>query len=361
MDIAVIGAGPIGCYTGYLLAKSGHKVAIYERKSKIGLPIQCTGVLTSEFDKLGIPRDSFVINTIERIAVASPRGTVSFRQKDYIICREKMDNYLADLARKERVKIFLGHNFLRQEEGSIVLFDTVRKAEKRINPDIIIGADGPFSCTAKAFGFYHPERKNYLGVQAVVEGKFAPQVIQTFFGKDICPGLFAWIVPESSSRARAGLAALNNSQDHFKEFLRKNNLTVKEMQGGIIPLYHPKQKLHIKNCYLVGDASGYVKATTLGGLVPGLQQAEILAECINTVKDYETEIEPVRKQMNLHLKMHNIFRKFSDSDWDNLIKLADQPRLKEILERYTRDNPLPLITKALWHEPRLLFFAKYLF
>ncbi|MBT4805454.1 NAD(P)-binding protein [Candidatus Woesearchaeota archaeon] len=29
MKIAIIGAGPIGCYAGYLLAKSGHNVSIY--------------------------------------------------------------------------------------------------------------------------------------------------------------------------------------------------------------------------------------------------------------------------------------------------------------------------------------------
>ena len=39
MDIAIIGAGPIGCYAGYLLAKNGHTVSIYENHPQIGLPI----------------------------------------------------------------------------------------------------------------------------------------------------------------------------------------------------------------------------------------------------------------------------------------------------------------------------------
>ena len=41
MNIAIIGAGPIGCYAGYLLAKVGNKVQIFENHSQVGLPIQC--------------------------------------------------------------------------------------------------------------------------------------------------------------------------------------------------------------------------------------------------------------------------------------------------------------------------------
>ena len=50
MKVVVIGGGPIGCYTAYLLAKEGHSVEIYENHKKIGAPIQCTGILTSSFD-----------------------------------------------------------------------------------------------------------------------------------------------------------------------------------------------------------------------------------------------------------------------------------------------------------------------
>lgn len=361
MNIAIIGAGPIGCYAGYLLAKSGNKVSIYENHSRIGSPIQCTGILTSEFDRFNIPVDSFLVNTINKIEVYSPSEKLSVKQKDYIVCRNKFDNFFADLAKKEGAEIFLNHSFIRKEGNSLVIKNSTNKEEKIITPDIAVAADGPLSPTAKAYGFYHPGRENYYGVQAVVEGNFEPHTIKTYFGNDVCPGLFAWVTPESETTARVGLAMKNNSRKYFDKFMGKNNFTVKEMQAGAIPLYHPKQRLKKSNCYLAGDASGYVKATTLGGIVPGMRQAEILVDCINNGKDYEKEIYPLRKKMRMHLQVQKILEKFSDKDWDKLVSYVSQPKIQKVFEKYTRDNPIPLVSMALVKEPRFLRFGKYLF
>ena len=38
--ITIIGGGPAGSYTGYLLAKKGFDVSIYEEHAEIGNPIQ---------------------------------------------------------------------------------------------------------------------------------------------------------------------------------------------------------------------------------------------------------------------------------------------------------------------------------
>ena len=67
MKIVIIGAGPIGCYAAYLLAKEGYCVDIYENHSYVGSPIQCTGLLTSDFDLFNFPMSSFLINTLKRM------------------------------------------------------------------------------------------------------------------------------------------------------------------------------------------------------------------------------------------------------------------------------------------------------
>lgn len=364
MQVTIIGAGPIGGYTGYLLAKAGHSVAIYENHSSIGSPIQCTGILTSDFDEFGFPLDSFLVNTIDTIDVFSPSNErISIKQKDYIVCRIRFDNFFADKARTAGAKIYLNHCFLRKEKKELVIQDLKNRKEARVSPDIVIAADGPLSPTAKAYGFYHSRRENYYGIQAVVEGRFEPHTIKTYFGNKVCPGLFAWVVPESETTARVGLAVLKNSRQHFDQFLKRQGFTankIKEIQAGTIPVYFPKQKLHQDNCYLVGDAAGYVKATTLGGLIPGLKQAEILARCIIEGKNYLKECAPLRRKLWLHLKVHNIFEKFSDRDWDSLVSYAGQPEIQRVFEKYTRDNPLPLIVLSLLKEPRLAKFMKHL-
>ena len=360
MNIAIIGAGPVGCYAGYLLAKNGHEVAIYENHAQIGLPIQCTGLLTSDFDQFQLPMRSFLVNTFNKVEVFSPQHKIEVKQKEYLVCRNKFDNFFGDLAKKEGAIVYLNHSFVRKEGKELVVKDSANNTEKRISPDVVIAADGPLSPTAKAYGMYHPERENYFGVQAVVEGKFDPQSFKTYFGVSVCPELFAWVVPESETIARVGLGMRKNSRAYFDKFMKEQGFTIKEMQAGTIPVYHPAQKLQKDNCYLLGDAAGFVKATTLGGLVPGLKQAEILADCINNNKNYEKEVRPVAKRLKLHLMVRKILDKFSDEDWDKLVSYINKPKVQKVFEKYTRDNPVPLVTMALLKEPRFLRFAKYL-
>ena len=205
------------------------------------------------------------------------------------------------------------------------------------------------------------KRKHYYGIQAVVRGNFNPQRYRTYFGKETCPDLFAWIVPESKDIARVGLATTKNPRFYFDKFMLGKNFSVMEMQAGTIPLYHPKQKMVRDNCYLLGDASGYVKATTLGGIIPGMKQAQVLVDCIDNGKDYEVELGTLRKRMNLHLRLRKVMNKFSDKDWDSVLKLLGQEKVRKVFEEHTRENPLPLVMKTLFREPRFLKFVKYLF
>ncbi|MBI4983548.1 NAD(P)/FAD-dependent oxidoreductase [Candidatus Woesearchaeota archaeon] len=361
MNISIIGAGPIGCYCGYLLAKAGQRIDIYEEHAEIGLPIQCTGLLTSDFDQFGLPKESFLVNTFGEIEINSPNKQLTIKQKEYLIDRSKFDGFLAELAKKAGAKIYLQHAFARKENEGLVIKDTKNDKEIAVTPDAVIAADGPLSKTAHAFGLYPADRVSYQGVQAVVEGKFDLNKYQTFFGNKVCPDLFAWIVPESRSRARVGLASTKDARKLFDQFVLERDFKILEIQAGMIPLYHPKQKLQGGNCYLAGDASGFIKATTLGGLVPGLKQAELLANSIIESKNYEKEVKQLRKKMNFHLRLRKIFNKFSDEDWDKLLSLLNRPKIQRLLERYTRENPLPLVVKALITEPKLWYFSKFLF
>jgi digeranylgeranylglycerophospholipid reductase len=360
MKIVIIGAGPIGCYAGYLLAKSGHDVNIYERKKEVGSPVQCTGLLTADFDQFGLDKSSFLVNSFTEIEVNSSNNQMVINNKEYLVCRKKFDNYLAKLALNAGAKIFFSSNFLGKEKDKIIIKGS-NGQKIIISPDIVIAADGPLSHVAKAYGFYHSERKNYYGIQAVVKGNFHPYRYKTFFGKEVCPELFAWIVPESSDRARVGLATTKNTRPHFDKFMKEQGFIAEEIQAGTIPLYHPQQKLRRGNCYLLGDASGYVKATTLGGVIPGMKQVHILVDCLNNGKEYDQEVKSLRKKMNLHLRLRKVMNKFSDQDWDKAIQLLRKKKIQNVFEKHTRENPLPLILKTIVKEPKLLYFVKYLF
>ncbi|MBI4980859.1 NAD(P)/FAD-dependent oxidoreductase [Candidatus Woesearchaeota archaeon] len=153
MHISIIGAGPIGCYCGSLLAKAGHEVDIYEEHAEIGLPIQCTGLLTKDFDQFNLPQESFLVNTFQEVEVNSPNGQkIVILQTEYLVDRHKFDQYFAESARKAGARIHLQHSFVRREGKELIIKELQTKQELRISPEIIIAADGPLSKTAHAYG-----------------------------------------------------------------------------------------------------------------------------------------------------------------------------------------------------------------
>lgn len=360
MKVAIIGGGPIGCYSGYLLASNGHEVTIYEEHKTIGSPIQCTGLLTSEFDTFHFPMDSFLVNTFQKVSVNTKNTHFTIDQKEYLVCRTKFDQFFAQKAQNAGATIYTSHSFLRKEGNELIIKDIEKNTEKRITPDIVIAADGPLSKTLKAYNFYESSRKQYYGIQAVVQGDFSSKQFDTYFGKEICPDLFIWVVPESATIARVGLASKKNTRKLFDTFMKKHNYTAIEIQAGTIPIYNPKQQVHKDNCYAVGDAATQVKATTLGGLVPGLRAAEILATCIKEQKNYHKALLPVRRRLYAHLFARRIMDKFADKDWDMLITLVSQPRIQKVFQKYSRDNPIPLLFHSFIREPRFLLFVKHL-
>jgi geranylgeranyl reductase family protein len=384
MNITIIGAGPIGSYAAYLLAKSGHDIDVYDQKKEIGFPVQCSGILTSDFDRFGLslPGD-VLLNTFQKIEINSchkgnnpGKNNLSIRQKDYLLSRSRFDLYLADLARSAGARYHLQHQFIGREGNNLLIKNIPKGITLRLNPDFILAADGPLSPVAKSFGLYPSKRINHLGIQAVVTGNFDSLSIKTYFAPQFSPDFFAWVVPESPSSARIGLISDKNPRlylENFLGFLRNepsfsfSSLEIREVQAGLIPLYSPQQRLYHDNCFLLGDAAGFVKATTLGGIVPGMAQAQILINCLNRHKtklkikqDYLRSLRPLRRDLWLHLQVHRLLGRFSHSDWNKLLQYSSQKRIIQLLERYTRDHPLPLFALALLKEPRYLRFVKYL-
>lgn len=360
MNIAIIGAGPAGNYAAYFFAKSGHSVDIFEEHAQVGLPIQCTGLLTADFDDFQLPKETYLVNTFSAIEVNSPEHQMVIPQKEYLVCRRRFDSYLAKIAVDAGARLHLQHTFVHRNEKGIIIKDLKEKKEIEIVADLVIAADGPLSKTAHAYGFFALERKNYFGIQATVTGNFDPQRYITYFGTEVCPDLFAWVVPESSTTARVGLAGLGNTRHYFDKFMQKHNYNAVEMQAGTIPLFYPRQELHKDNCYVIGDAAGYVKATTLGGIIPAMKQAAILVDCINTGKDFEKEVVPLKHRMQMHLSVKKVLDKFSDKDWNRLVGLMGQKRITNVLHQHSRENPLPILVKTLLLEPRFLYFGRYL-
>ncbi|MBS1266384.1 MAG: Digeranylgeranylglycerophospholipid reductase [Candidatus Woesearchaeota archaeon] len=358
--IAIIGAGPIGSYAAYLLVKQGLKVQVYEKNKQIGLPVQCTGIVSSAFSKVISPDKSYVINKISKTRIYAPNNKhVSLNLKpNLIIDRTKFDRFLTKKAKQAGAEFYLNSKFIEYNGKHAIIEQN--NTTKKISPDILIGADGPNSQVNKTCIKNKP--MFFVGAQARV-------YLENDNAVEFYPGVgdFAWVVPETNKIARIGLVTRKNA--NLKEFLSKRvgknyKSKVIDYQGGLIPLYNQKNKTAHNNVYLVGDAAGMVKATTAGGIIQGLIGAKALTESIIENKDYE---KLWRKKLHKDLKTSLIIRKmldqFSDKDYNDLIRLFNKKSFKKVLQENDRDNALSLIINlglASLKHPSAFKFAKFI-
>lgn len=350
MEISVIGAGPVGCYTAALVAKH-YDVNIFEEHSEIGKPVQCTGLTTPTLLKLVRVPNQIIINRIQYVRIFSPRRFIELKlkEKNLVVDRMGFDSFLADLAVNRGAKLYLAHKFLRISQNKILIKSD--KKTKNIKSDILIGADGPLSRVASCINLV--KRKFLIGVQ--VRAKLKNDNTIEFYPHI---GAFAWLVPEDNNIVRIGVAAYKNPKKILNNFLKEKQVKViLEYQAGLIPIYNPKQILQKNFIYLVGDAATQVKATTGGGLVPGLIGARILSSTIN--KDYQKATKKLRRELWLHLKLRQLMDKFSLKDWDYLITIFSNNKNIRRLQNLNRDNLVSSIKLVI--QPRLLYFLKFLF
>ncbi len=375
--ITVIGAGPAGGFSAYLLAKSGMDVQVFEEHATIGEPVACTGVITGDVmaKRLQLPK-GLIVNKIAKARIIAPnKEFVEVKLKnDIIIDRAGLDRHVAELAKEAGVKFFMNHRFesleysdKRVDKGAsetsaliAAVKDKTKNEIKKIEADYLVGADGPISSVAKSAGLFG-NRQFYSGIQVTIPVD-NDNTIDFYPSED---GI-AWLVPENEKVARVGIAARNEANSYFRKFITAvagvgYEKRIMSWQAGPIPLYDPRLRSKTKDgrILLVGDAATMVKAPTLGGINQSLIGAEAAAEAITKNADYE-KLWKKRMGMDLYISllMRKAMERFSNRDYDELVGIFKKGKNRQLLEKYDRDEPSRFALKLLMKEPKLLLFAK---
>ena len=107
--------------------------------------------------------------------------------------------------------------------------------------------------------------------------------------------------------------------------------------------------------FLVGDAGGQVKVSTVGGIVTGFRGAIGVSESI--VKGVESrELRSLRRELDLHLLIRRTIHRFRQADYSRLVDLMNDSTRRS-LSQYTRDEASRVLWNITLSQPRLLLLA----
>ncbi len=364
-QVAVIGGSAAGFYTASLLAKAGCDVEVFERAAKLN-PEPRTLIVTSHMRTLlGEVGDRAVVNEIRKFELFTDgrSAQVSLERPDLIIERTRLIQALAEQAQDHGAKVSLGSRFSSVESNGTGLRVGVERTENgrtdEVHADVVVGADGVLSRVAQAAGW--PRQPTVPLVQAIVgmPANLSPDTVRVWFVPDDTP-YFYWLIPESNERAALGVIGEDGQEtrQRLERFMEKRGFTALEFQGARIPVYQRwtpvEKRLGHGRVFLVGDAAGQVKVSTVGGIVTGFRGALGAAEAI--LHGRNRELRSLRRELDLHLLIRRTIHQFKQDDYSRLVDLMNATTRRS-LSKYNRDEA----SRVLWHitlsQPRLLLLG----
>jgi len=331
MEIVIVGAGPIGCYTAQLLKKYNIKARIFEEHKEVGKPIRCAGLVGRQvFEKTLLPLSkSSIINRIDGASFfyGNDKFSIHRERVAYVIDRERFDKNLSEGLKVECGKRVVG---IKEERNGYTL---KTNGSDDIYADLVIGADGVNSRVRKYINSidndYVNDKKRgyvkcYLGVQyriKVEENLLCSKITQVHLREGI--PFFIWVIPEGDNIIRVGVVS-ENAHDDLKGFLREFEIKgeIVGKLAGMIPVGLTKN--YYKNIALVGDAAVQVKPLTGGGIYYGLKSAELLVKCVidNRLDEYDRRLKKkYGREIKFGLKARKLYEDINVKELKNIFML----------------------------------------
>ena len=352
-DVIVVGAGPAGNNVAYRLASLGYGVTVVDWRTRIGDKL-CTGIVGRECIQR-YPVDKSLIFCDAKLArVIAPGGeALDFVRQDVqaqVVDRVGYVASFADMARRAGATYLLGHRVTDVSyQGEYVSIQLVDEMERRtLRARALVLASGFGSELTGQLGL--GRLGDFVtGFQAEVLATHIDQ-IQVYFGHDISPGFFAWLVPTSGSKALVGLLARQHGQVHLDNFMLKlreegkiTAVTKGPSRWGI-PLKSLRRTFG-ERVVVVGDAAGQVKPTTGGGIYYALLASEIAADTLHQafcrndlsasqLSSYEKEWKALlSRELTIGYHARRLFEVLKDSQIDLLMRtIARNGIFKELVD-----------------------------
>jgi geranylgeranyl reductase family protein len=357
-DVIVIGAGPAGSAAAYECARQGLSTLCIEEHGTIGYPVQCAGLLSNAAFVECRVSDRSVLTKVSGARVISGMGSEILidakTTKAVVVDRGTLDREMAESAANA------GAEFRLRTAAYDILGTTLMtrgaNGREKIPFRLLIAADGPRSTIARLCKM--PRAKTYLaGIQVDLLHECDPWFVEIY--PDASPDFFGWMIPTGDGRVRIGLCGQYQVPERFAAFQKKFGTNAIHLVTGTLPL-GLMPKTYGRRTLFVGDAAGFAKPTSGGGVYTGIRSARhaaaVAASCCETATftdaalgEYEQRWQAdIGRELDFGFRIFQMRQKISAQDMDRLIRALNDPDIvRTIVEYGDMDRPGVLIKKLL--------------
>jgi digeranylgeranylglycerophospholipid reductase len=373
-DVAVIGAGPAGLLAARRCAEAGLDVSVLEEHPAVGSPIHCTGVISLETAALAKIPDEIVLKRLTHARLISPGGAScdlhwhgEGSEEILVIDRGAFDRELAEQAAAAGALIETG----ARVDGLAVADDGVSLTvgTRTVRARAVILACGVSYRFQRQLGLGLPGRVAHTA-QIEVDAE-AADIVELHLGRDVAPDGFLWTVPISRGERpglKIGALTRGDAGVCLDRFLGRPEVRARlASRPGrpirrLLPL-QPIAKTYADRLLVVGDAGGFTKPTTGGGIFYSLVSASLAVETLLEAFD-EGALDEERlsryearwqAELGQEFRIGGWLREFltwrTDADIDRLVRASGSEAVQAVIRRTARFNRHRGVILALLREP----------
>jgi geranylgeranyl diphosphate/geranylgeranyl-bacteriochlorophyllide a reductase len=293
-DIAIIGAGPSGGMIAKLL-RNDYSIIVIERNRKKC----CAGILVPKAYNLlkehGMEIPEEVIDNLQpkfRKSINIDKHKEWIERKYYLNTnRDLFNQWLINIiSDKKNIMLkqntqYISHKYI---DGKNEILVSEGNEIKKIESKVIIGADGAYSRVRENIKNDFAFRSKYLSIQGIYETENDLDHYLLIFNQNITD-YYSWVVPKKG-KLLIGSAFLkaNTAMTHFNYLIneirrlgyRFSTTSTINMDFMIRPVLK-QVYFGDEHTALIGEAAGFVSATTGEGIGNGFYNAVVLSDCIN--------------------------------------------------------------------------------
>jgi geranylgeranyl reductase family protein len=378
VDVLIVGGGPGGLFLAGRLAGQGVRTLVCEEHARVGDPVHCTGVLSSDsFGRFDLPTGA-TLNHLTDVRFVSPGGIpVDYATSSPIatvIDRPAFDRALAERAVTAGAEVRPGARVSALDVDASGIRATV--GTDVVKARLAVLACGATYAFQRRFGFGLP--RTYLHTAQRELPAASKASVELHFGRDVAPGGFAWAVPvvrPDGFYVRIGVMAARDALGCYGRMLERVGdrcgVSNRELPPRlkILPL-GAIGRTYGDRLLVIGDAAGLVKPTTGGGIHYSIVSASIAADVAvkalasdrltaASLATYESRWRAeLEDEFVAQQELRDVVTGLSDQAIDSFFELAHTDGIMPIVRATARFNEHRLLIRALFKHPparRILF------